>query len=205
MDYVLDAGRRQRKRQAIHQRILDVSDHLFREQGVVRTTVDDIAEAADVARQTFFNHFPNKEACATELAADGIQSVAERAQCLLESGVPALEVLYRSAESVLDAALQDGERAAVVARELLHPDPERARRAAKQVPLFEIFEAILVQAREEGSVRGDLPLDVVASRICGVVRSMSAQILSCEPAQLRRELAVSFDMVINGIAERRNS
>ncbi|HEX8917426.1 MAG TPA: helix-turn-helix domain-containing protein [Chloroflexota bacterium] len=205
MDYVLAAGRRQRKRQAIHQRILDVSDQLFRERGVAGTTVDDIAEAADVARQTFFNHFPYKEACAVELAADGIESVAQKAHCLLEFGLPALDVLCRTAEAVLEAALQDGERAAVVARELLHPDPERAQRAAQQVPLYEVIEAILVQAREEGSVRSDLPLDVVASRICGVVRGMSAQILSSDPAQLRLELAVSFDMVINGIAERRIS
>jgi hypothetical protein len=48
-------------------------------------------------------------------------------------------------------------------------------------------------------------LDIVASRICSVVRSMSSQILCSEPDQIRLELAVCFDMVINGIAERRNT
>jgi AcrR family transcriptional regulator len=204
MDYVVALGRRQRKRQDLHQRLLDVARRLFKERGIARTTVDDLAEVADVARQTVFNHFSYKEAIAVELASEGIQEVAQRAQALLEAGVSALEVLERTAEWVLDAALEDGELAVVVARELLHPDPGRALRAAQQVPLREIFEAILVQAREEGAVRNDLPVDVVASRIAAVLRSIIAQVLGSDLEQLRRELTVCFDMVFNGIRDRSN-
>jgi AcrR family transcriptional regulator len=204
MDYVVALGRRQRKRQDLHQRLLDVARRLFKERGIARTTVDDLAESADVARQTVFNHFPNKEAIAVELGSEGVQEVAQRAQALLEAGVSALEVLERTAEWVLDAALEDGELAVVVARELLHPDPGRALRAAQQVPLREIFEAILVQAREEGAVRNDLPVDVVASRIAAVLRSIIAQVLGSDVEQLRRELTVCFDMVFNGIRDRSN-
>jgi len=204
MDYVVALGRRQRKRQDLHQRLLDVSKRLFKERGIARTTVDDLAEVADVARQTVFNHFPYKEAIAVELASEGIQRVAQRAHALLEAGVSALDVLERTAEWVLDAALEDGELAVVVARELLHPDPGRALRAAQQVPLREIFEAILVQAREEGAVRNDLPVDVVASRIAAVLRSIIAQVLGSDVEQLRRELTVCFDMVFNGIRDRSN-
>lgn len=204
MDYVIALGRRQRKRQAVHERLLDSSKQLFRERGVGRTTVDDIAEAADVARQTFFNHFPYKEALALELASDGVQEVAQRAQALLESGTPALDVLERAAEWVFEAALAEGELAVVVARELLHSDPGRAHRAAQLVPLCEIFEAILVQAREEGPVRGDLPLDVAAARISGMLRTVISQILCRDAEQLRRELAASFDIVFNGIIDRRS-
>ncbi len=202
MDYVIALGRRQRKRQAVHQQLLDVAGQLFRERGIARTTVDDIAEAADVARQTFFNHFPYKEALAIELASEGVQEIAQRAQALLESGVSALEVLERTGEWVFEAALEDGELAVVAARELLHPDPGRALRAAQQVPLREIFEAILVQAREEGTVRSDLPVDVAASRISTELRALISQILCTDVEQLRRELSVSFDIVFNGIKDR---
>lgn len=202
MDSSLPDGRRQRKRQAVHQRLLDVGEELFRERGMARTTVDDIAEAADVARQTFFNHFPSKEALAVELAARGIHEVALRAHALLEAGTPALEVLGSTADRILDAALEQGEIAAVVARELLHPDPERARRAAQQAPLREILEAILLQAREEGTVRDDLPMDMVATRVTTVLRGVLAQICSCDADQLRRELNVCFDIIFHGIIDR---
>jgi AcrR family transcriptional regulator len=202
MDYVVALGRRQRKRQAVHQRLLDIAQELYRERGIAATTVDDIAEAADVARQTFFNHFPYKEALAVELASEGIQDIAQHAQALLEAGVPALDVLRRAAELVLASALRDGELAVVVARELLHPDRERAGRAAQQFPLREVFEAILGQAREEGAVRADLPLDIVASTVATMVRQIIQQILCKDEQRLRCELHVSFDILFTGIADR---
>jgi AcrR family transcriptional regulator len=203
MDYVISLGRRERKRQAVHQQLLDVAEQLFRERGIARTTVEDIAEAADVARQTVFNHFPYKEALAVELAAEGIQEVAQHAQALLEAGTPALDVLQRTAEWVLEQAIEDGELAVVVARELLHTDAERVKRASEQIPLEEIFEAILLQAREEGHLRGDLPVHIVAGRLSGVLRNIIAQIMQYDAEQLRRELSVCFDIVFNGIVDRR--
>lgn len=53
--------RRSRKRLAIRQIISDVATRLFFERGFDRVTVDEIADAADVARMTVFNHFPRKE------------------------------------------------------------------------------------------------------------------------------------------------
>ena len=202
MDYVIALGRRQRKRQAAHQRLLDIAERLFRERGIARTTVDDIAEAADVARQTFFNHFPYKEALAVELAAEGAQEVAHRAQVLLESGVSALDVLQRAAEWALERSLEDGELAVVVVRELLHSDPERALRAAQQVPFCEIFEAILVQAREEGSIRSDLSPEVIGSQLNAILRGLMSRILGSDPDRLRQELSICFDIVFNGVRDR---
>jgi hypothetical protein len=103
---------------------------------------------------------------------------------------------------VLDLAIRQGEIAAVVAQELLHTDPKRAMRAEQQVPLRDIFAAILLQAREEGTIRNDLPLDVVASRISAVLKGVIAQVLNSDAQQLRRELSVCFDIIFNGIIER---
>ena len=53
--------RRTRKRLATRQRISDIASRLFVERGFDQVTVDEIAEAADVARMTVFNHFTRKE------------------------------------------------------------------------------------------------------------------------------------------------
>jgi AcrR family transcriptional regulator len=202
MQDIIEVNRRQRKRQALHESMLSAAGELFREQGIAGTTMDDIAEAADVARQTVFNHFPYKEAFALELGAAHISAIAEQAQALLESGVPALEVVQRSGAWLLQAALQDRDVAVVVARELLHPDTDRSTRAAEHVPLERLFEALLEQAREEGSLREDLPLDVVASRLSCVLTSLVSQVANCEPTLLWRNLAVCYDMLFNGITKR---
>lgn len=204
MDRVIDLDRRQRKRQALHQLLLDSAEELFLSRGVGKTTVEDIAEAADVARQTVFNHFPYKEALALELAADGVQKVAHQAHVLLEAGTPALDVLERVSRWLLDTAIERGELAVVVARELMHPDPDRAQRAREQLPLTHIFEAILIQAREEHTARRDLPVTIVAERISGVLIAVLSRVTSVKHEELRQELAVCFDIVLNGITERRN-
>jgi AcrR family transcriptional regulator len=202
MDNIIEIGRRQRKRQVLHDTLLGVARELFRERGIGGTTMDDIAESADVARQTVFNHFPYKETLALEMASEGVQQIAQRAHVLLESGVPALEVLERSAGWMLGTALGEPEIARVVAHELLHSDTERSCRAADHVPVEQIFEAILAQAQEEGSLREDLPLDVAASRLTMVVIMLVGQAGNVPSEVLNRNLSVSFDMLFNGIIKR---
>ena len=56
----MPAGRRERKKQETRQRIVDGAVALFATRGYDATTMDDIAEAADVSRATVFNFFPRK-------------------------------------------------------------------------------------------------------------------------------------------------
>jgi AcrR family transcriptional regulator len=60
--YIFDvAGLRERKKRATRLAIRDAGMRLFAEQGFAGTTIDEIAEAADVSRATVFTYFPTKE------------------------------------------------------------------------------------------------------------------------------------------------
>ncbi|OHV76604.1 TetR family transcriptional regulator [Rhizobium sp. LCM 4573] len=54
-------GRRERKRRQTRDRIQQAAMTLFLERGFEETTVEDIAEAADVSKRSFFDYFPSKE------------------------------------------------------------------------------------------------------------------------------------------------
>jgi AcrR family transcriptional regulator len=69
-------GLRERKKIRTRAAIRDNAMRLFREQGYTATTVDQIAEAADVSPSTFFRYFPNKEAV---VLADDVDPVVIRA------------------------------------------------------------------------------------------------------------------------------
>jgi AcrR family transcriptional regulator len=54
-------SRRERKKRELRGRIYDEAGRLFLRQGFDETTVEQIAETADVSQATFFNYFPSKD------------------------------------------------------------------------------------------------------------------------------------------------
>src|SRR4051812_6089481 len=60
--------RRERRKEETKNQIFQAAMRLFERKGVFNTTVEEITASADVAKGTFFNYFPTKEAILTKLA-----------------------------------------------------------------------------------------------------------------------------------------
>jgi AcrR family transcriptional regulator len=73
----LPGGLRERKRAETHARIQAEALRLFLERGFEATTLDDIAEAADVSRRSLFHYFESKEEIVLSARADFPNIVAE--------------------------------------------------------------------------------------------------------------------------------
>src|SRR5215207_1984761 len=54
------SGRRERKKSQTREAIVRAAIELFEQKGVDATTIDEIAEAADVSSRTFFRYFDTK-------------------------------------------------------------------------------------------------------------------------------------------------
>jgi AcrR family transcriptional regulator len=66
MDMDSALNRTERKKEDTRQKIIKIAMDLFSRQGVDTVTMEHIAEAADIARGTLYNHFPVKEAIISE-------------------------------------------------------------------------------------------------------------------------------------------
>jgi AcrR family transcriptional regulator len=77
-------NRTERKKEETRQRIISVAIDLFNRQGFDGTTVEQIAEEADVAKGTIFNHFPAKEAIIHEYVQIAVRDTGAEAVGKLE-------------------------------------------------------------------------------------------------------------------------
>lgn len=86
-----DIGGEDRRRARSRAALLSAAEGLFAQRGVEGVTIDEIVAAADVAKGTFYNHFPDKDAIARAIAA-AVRSEVEADITALNKGVtdPAL-------------------------------------------------------------------------------------------------------------------
>ncbi|MEU6710647.1 TetR/AcrR family transcriptional regulator [Nonomuraea sp. NPDC046802] len=69
------AGLREQKKERTRQRISEVALRLFDERGYEAVTVNEIAEAAGVAKVTLFNYFPTKDCLVLDAVKDDTAAV----------------------------------------------------------------------------------------------------------------------------------
>ena len=148
-------GRRERHRAETRKRLFEAALKLFAERGYLETTVEDITEAADVGKGTFFNYFPTKEHVLATLGAERLAAV-ERALAKAQSGpvLPALKELatdlagQSSSSAALLRAIYAAHASCAPVRVELHKRLSIARRV-----LAEIFTL----GQKSGEIRRDRP------------------------------------------------
>lgn len=111
----LPASKPQR-RKPVRQRLFDAALTLFSIQGVDATTIDQIVEAADVAKGSFYNYFQDRNGVMLAIAAE-LRSRLEGAIARLNDGIedPA-ERVARAIRLYLALAVLDPGRAGMLAR-----------------------------------------------------------------------------------------
>lgn len=148
-------GRRARRKIEMRARILSAAFDLFAQQGFFDTTVEQITEAADVGKGTFFNYFPSKEHV---LAGFGEMQVARIEHGLTEArrGIAIQEVLRRLAHSLTEEpgrsqalvrSLMTANLSSEPVRNLFRHNLARGRRGVAR---------ILTVGQQRGEIRRDL-------------------------------------------------
>jgi AcrR family transcriptional regulator len=104
------SGLRQRKKDSSRRAIEDAAWELFAEQGYEETSINDIAERADVAPRTFFRYFPTKEAVMYPQFEELLQSVREAFRAR-PADEPVITSLFESFEVLAGSLEGEGSRA----------------------------------------------------------------------------------------------
>lgn len=197
----LSLGRRERRKQEVETRIREVALELFRTQGFEETTVEQIAERADVAKGTFFNYFPRKDALLWAIAEDVLGEVMIRLGDPATWGGPALEQVRRIFLEF--AALAEENRG--LYRTLVTENMRRFWDAGCRKPGEEEFRAmlrsILRRGRREGELRKEVDENTAASLIEAAYMTTMVEWLREDASrrEIRATLNAKFDVIFRGL------
>ncbi|MFI6078034.1 TetR family transcriptional regulator [Actinoplanes sp. NPDC051343] len=162
------AGLRERKKAKTRAAIREAAMTLFEQQGYGATTVEQIAEAAEVSPSTFFRYFPTKEAVVITDDWDPLIADVIRSQPPEVSAVDALMAGIRAV--ILTATPED--MAAERRRQRLFQDvPElRSRYMQQMTDAIDMFAGVL--AERAGRATPDLAQRAVAGALIGVAMAV---------------------------------
>lgn len=158
-------GRRERKRDATRERIFRTALKLFAKRGFTETTVEDITEAADVGKGTFFNYFPGKEHVLFAFADMQIGRIERGAEGALRGNVPVREMLRQTVQALAE---EPGKSAAlvraIVGTAMSNPELRGFMRGKMKHGRAAVT-GVLRLGQERGEVRLDIPADVLARAV----------------------------------------
>jgi AcrR family transcriptional regulator len=173
------AGLRERKRQQLRQRILEVCGRLFRSRGFDETPIDEIVREVEISRQTFFNYFPSKEAVLAELGLIWLRGQGELARRARRRGQPesTREGLRQALREQLAAIEKDRDfmRLVFTRSGLFFPQGPHVGGRADEARLDHtrsFFAAVSARVRlgqEAGRIRRDIDADQIAEMYVAVL------------------------------------
>ena len=169
-------------RPALQQRvsaaILDGAAQIFAVQGD-QASMNDVAEAAGVARATVYRYFPSREALLDGLAEAAVAEVETRLASARIDQVAPLEGIARAVRALVDV----GDPFVLLARERQRSDPERFA-SELTGPLSELFE--------RGQTGGEIRSDITSARLTESLIGLVVGMLTSTPRLGREDMTATI-------------
>ena len=196
------SNRRERRSVELRERLFRAALDLFAKKGFSETTVEDITNAADVGKGTFFNYFPSKEHI---LLAFGEMQL-EQLQNAIEEARRTNEPMHVFLRSLGERMTQEPTRNPAIIRTILQGflsnSPVRETMLALQKRVLELHTQMVRLGQQRGEIRDDLPAVEIAQvfrqTIFGTLLIWSLY----GDASLYARMEAAFEVIWSGLAPR---
>ena len=155
-------GRRERRSAETRERLFRASLDLFARKGFTETKVEDITEAADVGKGTFFNYFPSKDHI---LLAFGEMQFAKLESAVVEareSREPMPQFLRSLGVRMTQEPIRNPGIIRALLQAYLSTTPVREAMLDLQKRVHALHTEIVRMGQERGEIRKDLPAADIA-------------------------------------------
>jgi AcrR family transcriptional regulator len=194
-------SRRERKKGRTRADIYTAAMNLFVRRGFDSVTIEDICRAADVARATFFLHFPAKEALLVEY---GERANEELAAAIRASRRSATATLKMALKLLAERALKDRDVVRLVMSEVIARPRVLSEHDERTADLVHLLAAIIRRGQSAGEFRKRLEPTVAALTVCAAWFAL-IYTWARRDGKLDVEAGVSetLDIILNGLNERK--
>ena len=97
----------ERRRQETRAKLLTATLEQMSEKGIAGTTLDDITDAADLSRRTFYYHFASKEECLVAAAASAYEKHSRKVKNMFSQGEDPAIVFAKASQFVMKRLLAE--------------------------------------------------------------------------------------------------
>ncbi|MEM7738627.1 MAG: TetR/AcrR family transcriptional regulator [Deinococcota bacterium] len=157
--------RRERKKSATRQVIYEAALELFRTRGYLDTPVDAIVDLADVAKGTFFNHFPSKDHVLVQYHRELLTAALEHARSLIHSDKAILERFDAHFQLLASQQTLEDDLFRILVSEVLTKPALTALNHDKVMEIAEVYGKLLELGKQRSEIRADvdtvLAVDVI--------------------------------------------
>jgi TetR/AcrR family transcriptional regulator, cholesterol catabolism regulator len=192
--------RREQKREATRDQILAAAAALFAARGYDATTVDEITEAANVAKGTLYYHFQTKDELLVSLIRDAMGQAGSRALEALDGGASPLRVLH---DFLADRAVWSEQNRHLMPMPMsLSLGPGQTGEAKEGEASFRRLTAqMLAAGQAAGEVRADLdPLELAQMLAMVYMQALIAGLADVSGGSLLDRVERSFRVFLEGAA-----
>ena len=148
-------NRRERRRVETRERIYRAALQIFAERGYLETTVEDITEAADVGKGTFFNYFPTKEHVLATYGEQRVAAIEHALKKARSANHSVLAVLKELATDLAGQSSQSPDLLRSIFAAHLSCAPVRAELQNRLQRGRRLLAEIFVVGQERGEIRRD--------------------------------------------------
>jgi AcrR family transcriptional regulator len=194
-------SRRERKKERTRQEIYRAAMELFVARGFAAVTIEEICEAADVAKGTFFLHFPSKDALLLEY---GAQVTAELKEILQHHRGSAVSVLRKMLGLLAERATHHATIVQLVVREVMTRPATLVDATEQGRDLVQLLASVVRQGQDAAELRHKVEPRLAAAIITSAYFAIVTEWVRCSGRfDLTAAVQQSLDVVLNGLAEKR--
>ena len=201
-----ESVRQPAKSAATRRKILDAAARTFRDKGYAATTLNDIADAAEIRAASLYYYFRSKEDLLEAVFGIGMQRVVDAVRqrsAALPANATLAQRIQVAIEAHLEMLLQQGDYTSANIR-IFGQVPKSVQR--KQLPLredyAEFWRELLDKAQRAGEIRPEIDLGIMRMLIFGAL-NWCTEWADPKKGPVREIARQATMLVLDGIAKRK--